>query len=84
MFYLAYCYLQTSKILIFKNDRTGDLFTSLNTINLIFNKHKEDDIEIYLSKVNQKFKRLKKLKNYGKLEIIKSTKKNRFKEIKHK
>ena len=45
-----------NKILILKNDRTGDLFTSLKTINLIFNKHKYDHIEIYLSKINKNFK----------------------------
>ncbi len=45
-----------NKILILKNDRTGDLFTSLKTINLIFNKHKYDHIEIYLSKINKSFK----------------------------
>ena len=57
------------KILILKNDRTGDLFTSLNTINLIFNKHKDDDIEIYLSKVNQKFKFLFKSKKIKVLNL---------------
>lgn len=44
-----------NKIIILKNDRTGDLFTSIPTINLIFNKHKEDEIELFLSKVNHKF-----------------------------
>ena len=43
------------KVIILKNDRTGDLFTSLNTINIIFNKHKKQDIEIYMSDVNYKF-----------------------------
>ena len=36
------------KILIFKNDRTGDLFVSLNAINSILNKHKNDEIKIFL------------------------------------
>ena len=44
-----------SKIIILKNDRTGDLFTSIKTINLIFNKHKNNKIEIFLSKINYKF-----------------------------
>ncbi len=44
-----------SEVLILKNDRTGDLFTSLETINLIFNKHKDDNINIFLSKINEKF-----------------------------
>ena len=44
-----------SKIIILKNDLTGDLFTSIPAINSIFNKHKNDDIEIFLSKVNHKF-----------------------------
>ena len=43
------------KILIFKNDRTGDLFVSLNAINKILNKHISDDIEIILSNINHKF-----------------------------
>tara|TARA_Y100001970_G_scaffold293433_1_gene440169 strand:- start:1760 stop:2770 length:1011 start_codon:yes stop_codon:yes gene_type:complete len=54
-----------NKVLILKNDRTGDLFTSLKTINLIFNKHKNNIIEIFLSKVNYKFRflfRNKKIK----------------------
>ena len=44
-----------SKVLILKNDRVGDYFTSINSINLILNKHKDDDIEIFLSKINYKF-----------------------------
>ena len=44
-----------SKVIIFKNDRTGDLFTSIPTINLIFNKHINNDIELFLSKINYKF-----------------------------
>ena len=45
----------TNKVLIFKNDRTGDLFVSLKTINKIINKHCNDDISIFLSNVNYKF-----------------------------
>ena len=44
-----------SKVLILKNDRVGDYFTSINSINLILNKHKDNDIEIFLSKINYKF-----------------------------
>jgi len=43
------------KILVFKNDRTGDLFTSLNAINKILNKHNNDHIIFYLSNLNHKF-----------------------------
>ncbi len=43
------------KVLILKNDRVGDYFTSIKSINLILNKHKDKDIEIFLSKINYKF-----------------------------
>jgi hypothetical protein len=43
------------KILIFKNDRVGDYFTSVNAINLILNKHLNNEIFIFLSKINYKF-----------------------------
>ena len=39
------------KVLILKNDRTGDLFVSLNAINKIMNKHYDQNILIYLSKI---------------------------------
>ena len=45
----------TNKVLILKNDRTGDLFVSLNAINKIINKHYNDEIDIFLSHVNYKF-----------------------------
>ena len=45
----------TQKVLILKNDRTGDLFVSLNAINKIINKHYNEDIDIFLSNVNHKF-----------------------------
>ena len=47
--------MNKKKVIIFKNDRTGDLFTSLNAINKIINKHENDYIEIFLSKLNYKF-----------------------------
>jgi hypothetical protein len=43
------------KVLILKNDRTGDLFVSLNAINRIINKHTNDEISIFLSNINHKF-----------------------------
>jgi len=43
------------KIIIFKNDRTGDLFVSLDAINRIISKHKKDRLIIFLSNINHKF-----------------------------
>ena len=43
------------KVLILKNDRVGDYFTSVNSINLIINKHRDRDIIVFLSKINFKF-----------------------------
>lgn len=43
------------KILILKNDRTGDLITSLKTINKIIDKYNDQNITIYLSQINHKF-----------------------------
>ena len=45
----------SEKVLILKNDRTGDLFVSINAINKIINKHSNQNIDIFLSKVNHKF-----------------------------
>ena len=42
----------TKKVLILKNDRTGDLFVSLRAINKIINKHQNQKISIFLSKKN--------------------------------
>ena len=42
-------------IIIFKNDRLGDLFHSLNGINNIMNEHRDDNIEIYLSNYSNSF-----------------------------
>lgn len=47
--------MKKKKILIFKNDRTGDLFVSLNTINKIINKNINHEISIFLSDINHKF-----------------------------
>jgi len=43
------------EVIIFKNDRTGDLFVSLKAINRIINKHKDQNISIFLSNLNHKF-----------------------------
>jgi len=43
------------KVLILKNDRTGDLFVSQKAINRIINKHTNEDILIFLSDINYKF-----------------------------
>ena len=43
------------KILVFKNDRSGDLFTSIKAIDRILKKHNNDEIIFYLSDLNHKF-----------------------------
>ena len=43
------------KVIILKNDRTGDLFVSLNAINRVINKHVDEEIFIFLSNINHKF-----------------------------
>ena len=43
------------KIVVLKNDRTGDLFVSLRAINRILNKHQDQQIDIFLSNINEKF-----------------------------
>ena len=45
----------SKKILILKNDRTGDLFVSLKAINRVLIKHQNDKITIFLSQINHKF-----------------------------
>jgi len=45
----------SKKILILKNDRTGDLFVSLKAINRVLIKQKNDKITIFLSQINHKF-----------------------------
>ena len=52
-------------VLILKNDRTGDLFSSLKAINKILNKHNNDNVIIYLSKLNYKFHFLFSKINYS-------------------
>ena len=43
------------KVLILKNDRTGDLFVSHKAINRILSKHFEDEVIMFLSNINYKF-----------------------------
>ncbi len=76
------------KILIFKNDRGGDLISS---IRLIHNLMKNNDIDIYLSELNYNFRfllkgcKLKKI-NYNltlsdKFKILINIFRNKYKEI---
>ena len=55
------------KIIIFKNDRIGDLIPSVPAINLIIDKNKDKKIVIYLSEINYKMKFLFDKKN---VEVI--------------
>ena len=57
----------SSNIVIFKNDRIGDLMTSVSAINLIIEENKDKKITIFLSKINYKMKFLFNEKN---VEII--------------
>lgn len=57
-----------SKIIIFKNDRTGDLITSLPSINLLIKENPDKQIIIYLSEINY---RMKFLFNYTNVNIRK-------------
>tara|TARA_B100001093_G_scaffold494125_1_gene537173 strand:- start:156 stop:1163 length:1008 start_codon:yes stop_codon:yes gene_type:complete len=47
--------MSKKKVVILKNDRTGDLFVSLRAINQIINKHSDQPIAIFLSNINHKF-----------------------------
>ena len=53
----------SSKIIIFKNDRIGDLIPSVSAINLIIEKNKDKEVIIYLSEINHKMKFLFNEKN---------------------
>ena len=46
----------SSKIVIFKNDRIGDLIPSVPAVNLIIEKNKNKEVIIYLSEINHKMK----------------------------
>ena len=60
-------------VVIFKNDRIGDLFTSTFAINRILKKHNNDKLLFYFSNVNYKFSflfpKIKKKKVSMKLSI---------------
>ena len=56
-----------NKIIIFKNDRIGDLIPSVPAINLIINKNRDKKIVIYLSEISYKMKFLFDKKN---VEVI--------------
>ena len=56
-----------SKIVIFKNDRIGDLMPSVPAINLIIQNNKDKKIIIYLSETNYKMEFLFNEKN---VEVI--------------
>jgi len=46
----------SSKVIIFKNDRIGDLIPSVSAINLIIKNNKDKKIIIYLSEINYKMR----------------------------
>ena len=46
----------SSKVIIFKNDRVGDLISSVSAINLILKNNKDKKIIIYLSEINYKMR----------------------------
>ena len=47
---------KNENIIIFKNDRIGDLIPSVAAINLIINNNQDKKIIIYLSNINYKMK----------------------------
>jgi hypothetical protein len=57
------------KIIIFKNDRIGDLITSIPAINLIIKKNLNKKIIIFLSEINSKMDFLFKKKNVKIIQI---------------
>ena len=81
------------KILILKNDRVGDLFSSIKGINSILNEHKDHKIEIILSKFSRDISFLFNKNNikidiynydlniFEKLKIIKKVSFNKYEKI---
>ena len=71
--------LYNDEIIIFKNDRIGDLITSIPAIRLLIRNNKDKKITIFLSKINHK---IKFLFDYSNVNIIiveyKLTLKNRL------
>ena len=59
---------KNENIIIFKNDRIGDLIPSVPAINLLINNNQDKKIIIYLSNINYKMKFLFEKKN---VEVIK-------------
>ena len=59
--------IKNENIIIFKNDRIGDLIPSVAAINLIINNNQDKKIIIYLSNINYKMKFLFEKKN---VEVI--------------
>ena len=47
--------MSRKKILILKNDRSGDLFISLKAIYNIIDLNQNDEIHLYLSYINKSF-----------------------------
>jgi len=53
----------TNKVVIFKNDRIGDLILSAQSVKLIIEKNKDKEVILYLSEINYKMKFLFNDKN---------------------
>lgn len=64
-------------IVIFKNDRIGDLIHSLDSIYYIINKNKDNLVHIFMSELNYE---LKELLNFKNTKIYKVSNKLKFKE----
>ena len=58
--------MRKKKILILKNDRSGDLFISLKAIYNIIDLHQNDEIHLFLSHLNKSFSYLFKKENIKK------------------
>ena len=82
-----------NKILILKNDRVGDLFNSLDAINLILYDNNDANIEIVLSEISKNLNFLFEIRNvtvsylpyhltlYDKLKLVSKIIKNSFNKI---
>ena len=60
---------KNENIIIFKNDRIGDLIPSVAAINLIINNNQDKKIIIFLSNINYKMKFLFEKKNVEVIEV---------------
>ena len=54
---------KNENIIIFKNDRIGDLIPSVSAINLIIDNNQDKKVIIFLSNINYKMKFLFEKKN---------------------